>query len=141
MLIYKCKGRWQLTKPTMLIPQLSLARSGWILRPEGTAGGNILLSVLACVGAWVRVRARVCVRACLGACAWGRGCACERVRLCVGACSRSLGDCSKDLHTQTAKTLKRCLPRLVTSINTYIDELVAFCPDMLKVEEDNPIIF
>ena len=91
--------------------------------------------VCRCVGACA------CVRACLGACAWGRGCACERVRLCVGACSRSLGDCSKDLHTQTAKTLKRCLPRLVTSINTCIDELVAFCPDMLKVEEDNPIIF
>ena len=27
--------------------------------------------------------------------------------------------------------------RLITSINTCIDELVAFCPDMLKVKEEN----
>ena len=28
--------------------------------------------------------------------------------------------------------------RLITKINTCIDELVAFCPDMLKVKEDHP---
>ena len=37
----------------------------------------------------------------------------------------------------TVWTTQFCLSRMITSINTCIDELVAFCPDMLKVKEEN----
>merc|ERR1712032_1618589 len=49
------------------------------------------------------------------------------VLVCVGNVVNGASNCDKALEESSA-----CQERLITSINTCIDELVAFCPDMLK---------